>query len=477
MSTAFKGHDYFVKGVLTYIKSNKTGKCYQIYLPNYHGNFNSDRVSKSDNDNNGKYPFAQANTALTLEQIGAIVWVTFEGGDIRNPIIFGNVSDKAIVNSSDFPGLAVAGKGGVYDATTISINYASIAYLAAEIVYGNESSRDYGAINPKDSNGALSIGLIQWNGDNARTLIQRIRDEYPNDFTNAGGNNLTLALNKSWSNQSIAKGDSNYNILKALLTSNGGKAIQDAMAIEYMNNYINTAKSVGFTDMQGLLYYCDCATQSPAGAKEAASKCSPKTLDGIHNWVLTSGCWLGKNTPQRRKNTYNKIKKMAANGELDNYIVSDPNKPFLWPVPYPDSYISSGYSVRTLNGKTKMHTGIDIVTPGADQNNKIIIACAAGTVVKVDNECTHNYPKNGPCNHAYGNCVFIKHDNNIVSMYLHLYTASVKVGDKVAAGQVIGIMGCTGYSTGHHLHFQIQENGSTTWGVDHVDPNKYVGKA
>jgi murein DD-endopeptidase MepM/ murein hydrolase activator NlpD len=54
----------------------------------------------------------------------------------------------------------------------------------------------------------------------------------------------------------------------------------------------------------------------------------------------------------------------------------------------------------------------------------------------------------------------------------------VKVGEHVNAGQQIGTMGSTGYSTGHHLHFQIMKNGDTGMNSveNSVDPQLFVGK-
>ena len=63
---------------------------------------------------------------------------------------------------------------------------------------------------------------------------------------------------------------------------------------------------------------------------------------------------------------------------------------------------------------------------------------------------------------VYGSVLVTKLVNSIMS------SRKVKVGDVVKQGQVIGITGCTGNSTGPHLHFGITENG--TW----IDPLKYL---
>ena len=60
---------------------------------------------------------------------------------------------------------------------------------------------------------------------------------------------------------------------------------------------------------------------------------------------------------------------------------------------------------------------------------------------------------------AFGNLVIIRHDNGIETFYAHLSKRNVEVGDWVNAGDVIGLGGSTGRSTGPHLHFETRYNG------------------
>ncbi|MBD1379838.1 peptidoglycan DD-metalloendopeptidase family protein [Metabacillus arenae] len=111
-------------------------------------------------------------------------------------------------------------------------------------------------------------------------------------------------------------------------------------------------------------------------------------------------------------------------------------------------YISSKMGTRW----GKMHKGIDIARP----SDRTIKAADNGKIVSAGNDG------------AYGNKIEIDHNNGLRTVYAHLDSLSVSVGDTVSKGQKIGVMGSTGRSTGVHLHFEVYKNGSLQ------DPLKYV---
>ena len=73
------------------------------------------------------------------------------------------------------------------------------------------------------------------------------------------------------------------------------------------------------------------------------------------------------------------------------------------------------------------------------------------------------------CGGGWGNYVRIKHANGWSTLYAHLSSLNVRVGQTVTAGQVVGMMGNTGRSDGKHLHLELwQPNGNR------VDAEKYL---
>ena len=136
---------------------------------------------------------------------------------------------------------------------------------------------------------------------------------------------------------------------------------------------------------------------------------------------------------------------------------------FAWPVPGHTNITSTyGYRWGTL------HKGIDISDGGIE--GQPVVASRSGTVTRADNACPHNYPKNSSCGcgGGYGNRVEISHGDGTSTLYGHMLSITVSVGQTVNQGDIIGYVGCTGYSTGTHLHFEIKQDGVQ------VDPMPYL---
>ena len=108
-------------------------------------------------------------------------------------------------------------------------------------------------------------------------------------------------------------------------------------------------------------------------------------------------------------------------------------------------YISSGFGFRAnpfTGGGGEFHPGLDFKGPyGAP-----IYAAAPGVVSFVG------------ARSGYGNCVEIDHGNGLVTRYAHMSGFRTVQGQQVGAGEVIGLIGSTGRSTGPHLHFEVRIN-------------------
>jgi murein DD-endopeptidase MepM/ murein hydrolase activator NlpD len=111
-----------------------------------------------------------------------------------------------------------------------------------------------------------------------------------------------------------------------------------------------------------------------------------------------------------------------------------------------------GYRTHPIFGDQRLHTGIDIAAGyGAP-----VVAADSGTVVFAG------------VMSGYGNVIAVDHGGGLATTYNHLSAFYVGSGQRVARGSSIGAVGCTGYCTGPHLHFEVRVNGTP------VDPMPYL---
>ena len=133
----------------------------------------------------------------------------------------------------------------------------------------------------------------------------------------------------------------------------------------------------------------------------------------------------------------------AQNGGTSNAALGG----YIWPVS--SHYITSTFGGRASPGGigSTNHKGIDIGRVGYTTE---IHAAKAGTVI------VSQYSS------SYGNYVVVSHGSGNTTLYAHMSSRKVSVGAYVNQGDVLGITGSTGHSTGPHLHFEISENGVRT---------------
>ena len=145
-----------------------------------------------------------------------------------------------------------------------------------------------------------------------------------------------------------------------------------------------------------------------------------------------------KEVIKKIKSDINKVKiARSASAEMGDFT-----KGFDWPL---KGLITGVYgSQRILNGIPKSpHFGIDISVPSGTR----VKAPASGTITLTENLYYSGYT------------VILNHGLNLNSTFLHLSEINVKVGDRINRGNVIGLSGNTGRSTGPHLDWRIDWNG------------------
>ena len=102
-----------------------------------------------------------------------------------------------------------------------------------------------------------------------------------------------------------------------------------------------------------------------------------------------------------------------------------------------------GYRISPITNEYSLHSGLDIAT----RENTEIHSAYDGVVIKAE------------YHEINGNYVVIEHSNTLKTTYNHCNKLFIKEGEKVKKGDVIALVGATGYATGNHLHFEVLLNG------------------
>jgi len=154
----------------------------------------------------------------------------------------------------------------------------------------------------------------------------------------------------------------------------------------------------------------------------------------------------------RKQQAAMRISSFSGNSTVEIKQYTSANGAYMWPTSTTQSTISSYFGPRTLGGARENHGAIDIPAPYGTS----AYASNSGTVLIAE----YHY--------SYGNYILIDHGGGVSTLYAHLSSILVSVGDSVSKGATIGRIGSTGYSTGNHLHFEVRVNGTK------VDPQYYV---
>lgn len=192
------------------------------------------------------------------------------------------------------------------------INYSRIVEDMVNYFKGKEG--DYGTVSRADSNGACSIGILQWNGVRALRLLKRVVSLNPNDAQSILGSTLYSEIVNSsesaWKKRALTS-DEASRVSKVLDTTYGHKA-QDDQAFEDISGYCDHGYRLGIRTDPALEYFCDIENQYGSGgcesvvrkAKEWLGVSTITSLDQFHRALAG----YGHPYMTRRNSTYNYIK-------------------------------------------------------------------------------------------------------------------------------------------------------------------------
>ena len=462
----------------------------QIYIPSSQYEFNNiyetymNSSSKNNNDDSSKFPWAKS--LVKDLKVGNVVYCSNINNSDSEYIILGldayNPKNQQTTDSA-------------YNA-----NGTDLLSLAMPIIVHNEvgidvsawpdgiSDSNYKRILGND-NGAWSIGLIQWNASRAYDLLLKISNNDTNwkfawtrtDFSlyQDLSTNSSSARSKYGKGFTIAEGSDLYNCIQNMLGSDSAKSTQRDYASEDTQNSISTVQEKGVSNPMITIFLVDIMNQYGSNLPSTISNAASISSNGgdiksqFDEFVSYCQNNLGSyNTYKSRRDTTKTYVEQLyeqgkfSSGGLAGNLGATSSAGFIFPV--------AGCSKDNINNKTypsyKGHTGVD-VNRGVQEGVSQIVAVAAGKVIQ--SVALKN--SNGTYR-SYGEYVVIDHQNGLCTAYCHMYPNSRKVatGETVQQGQILGLLGTTGNSSGPHLHFEVRLGSNQTSNGNATNPLPYL---
>lgn len=216
----------------------------------------------------------------------------------------------------------------------------------------------------------------------------------------------------------------------------------------------------GYGNLQGEIesYYKKNNSNSSKNDKNnSSSKSETSSGSNSSSSIITSNGGSSNNTSSNNNNSSddeitNIFTPPNGTENNDNFV---PTVGYIWPVP-------GFYHLTSLwdeDRGSSNHGALDIANGGIDGAN--VVSAHSGTVIFAENNCIHNWGKyeSCGCGGGYGNYVMLDHGDGYSTVYAHMSSIVVSIGDTIEAGQLLGFVGSTGYSTGAHLHFETRYDG------------------
>ena len=440
--------------------------------------------SKANNEDTNKFPWAKS--LVKDLKVGNIVYVT----NIKNEI------DSYIVLGVD----AYNPKNQQTTDSIYNVDGSNLLELTMPIIIHNEvgistndwpdniSDDNYRKVLGND-NGAWSIGLIQWNASRAYDLLLKISNN-DTDWRNAWSNkdydlykdlntNSSSARSKYGKGYTVVVGSDLVNQVQNMMSTEKAKSTQRDYASEDTQSSITKVQEKGVTNPMITIFLVDIMNQYgpnlPSTIQNAASisKNGGDIKSQFNEFVKYCEQNLGNYSTYENRRTTTKTYveqlyeqgKFSSGGLAENLGAAS-SYGFIFPV--------AGCNKDNINNKNypsyKGHTGIDI-NKGVVEGQSQIVAVANGKVIQsiALRNSSGGYK-------SYGEFIIIDHQNGLCTAYAHMYPNSrkVAVGDTVQQGQIIGILGNTGNSTGRHLHFEVREGSNQLYNTHAVNPLPYL---
>lgn len=206
----------------------------------------------------------------------------YSGGGASSAVVSGTASGGAISGGLASSGLSSA---------------SSLAGFVSDMTSQHEGKAN--SINYND-NGAVSLGKMQWHADNAKDLLNEIRNANQSQFDEIiakyGAQDLanSLASGDSWKNHIVQKGSSEDKAIQELLSTSESTKIQEKKKADFAQSYIDRGKEFGITDEKALAYLADMYNQYGLYSDTINKKIIPLALqnggdlDAVYNATLAS---------------------------------------------------------------------------------------------------------------------------------------------------------------------------------------------
>ncbi|MCR4774480.1 MAG: M23 family metallopeptidase [Prevotella sp.] len=286
----------------------------------------------------------------------------------------------------------------------------------------NAFTIDFSNLKDNDYSFPLPVGKAKVNNNNSMKITTKEGDAVKAMFD--GKVRLSRRID-GWGNVIVIR---HNNGIETVYANNAQNMVK-------VNQNVKAGQTIAIVGEDGGEYYCSFSIMVNGG------RINPATLLGVKTHKLYKQTVLFTKKDNHVEVAVEKGRQESIFGSgYDPFENSNTFKLDLaeldeeeWSYPLPNGHVISPY------GGKRNHAGVDIKT---FPNDKIVAAFSGEVTLS------------GP-HYAYGNCIVIKHGWGLETLYSHQSKNLVKVGDKVKAGDVIGLTGRTGRATTEHLHFEI----------------------